>query len=68
MHPVGDADDLLAAEDADDLVDLGHLLQQQVSFAFGQAAGDDHALDRSVPLAVQHLADHARAIPAARRR
>ena len=39
--PVGDLGDLLPAEDADDLVDLGHLLQQHLALAFGQAARDD---------------------------
>ena len=57
--PVGDPGDLLAAEDADDLVDLGDLVQEHLALAFGQAAGDDHALDLAVPLAVEHLADHA---------
>ncbi len=56
--PVGDLGDLLAAEDADDLVDLGHLVQEHLALAFGQAAGDDHPLDLPEPLAVEHLADH----------
>ena len=45
QDPVGDPGDLLAAEDADDLVDLGDLLEQHVLLPLGQAAGDDHALD-----------------------
>ena len=44
-EPVGDLGDLLAAEDADDLIDLGDLLQQHLPLPLGQAAGDDHPLD-----------------------
>ena len=47
--PVGDPGDLLAAEDADDLVDLGHLFEQHLLLPLGQAAGDDHALDLARP-------------------
>ena len=57
--PVGDLGDLLAAEDADDLVDLGHLLQEHLALPLGQAPGDDHPLDLPGLLAVEHLADHA---------
>ena len=46
QDPVRDPGDLLAAEDADDLVDLGELLEQHVLLPLGQAAGDDHAPDR----------------------
>ena len=41
------------------LVDLGHFVEKHLALAFGQAAGDDHALDLTEPLAVEHLADHA---------
>ena len=43
--PVGDLGDLLAAEDADDLVDLRHLLQEHLPLPLGQAPGDDDPLD-----------------------
>ena len=55
--PVGDPRDLLAAEDADHLIDLGHFLQQHLLLPLGQAAGDDDPLDRPRPLPLEHLAD-----------
>ena len=61
---VGDLDDLLAAEDADHLVDVRNLLKQLVLLPLGQAAGDDHPLDAAVALAVEHLPDDpARFLP-----
>ena len=59
QDPIGHPGDLLAAEDADDLVDLGKLLEQDVFLPLGQAAGDDHALDRPGALPLEHLLDHA---------
>ena len=68
QQPVGHPGDLLAAEDADDLVDLGELLEQDFFLPLGQAAGDDHPLDRARPLPLEHLLDHAASIPAGPRR
>ncbi len=42
--PVGDGGDLLAAEDADHLVDFGHLFEEHFLLPFRQAARDDHPL------------------------
>ena len=44
-----DRGDLLAAEDADDVIDLGHFVQQQLPLPLGKAAGDDHAADSALP-------------------
>ena len=41
QQPVGNSNDLFAAEDADDIIDIGKPLEQRVFLAFGQAAGDD---------------------------
>ncbi len=56
-RPVDDLGDLLAAEDADDVIDAGHFLQQVVLLALGQAAGDDDRADSALILEGEHLAD-----------
>ena len=56
--------DLLAAEDAHDLVHLGELIEQDILLPLGQAAGDDDPFD--VPGAFppeQLLDDPARLLP-----
>ena len=55
--PIDDVRDLLAAEDADDVIDAGHFLQQLVLLAFGQAAGHDDGADPALLLEGQHLAN-----------
>ena len=40
---VGDPRHLLAAEDADQRIDLGAFVQQRLLLPLGEAAGDDHA-------------------------
>ena len=42
-QPIGDLGHLLAAKDADQMVDVGAGFQQGFFFAFGQAARNDHA-------------------------
>ena len=42
--PLGNARDLLSAEDAHDLVDLGELIEQNILLALGQATGDNDPL------------------------
>ena len=59
QEPVGHAGDLVASENADDVVDLGKLLEQSLFLPLGQAAGDDHPPDVPRPLALEHLFDHA---------
>ena len=54
---VDDLRDLLAAEHADDLIDLRHRFEQDVALPFGHAAGDDHRTDLAGLLERQHLAD-----------
>ncbi len=62
--PFRDPRDLLAAEDADDLVHLGELIEQDISLPLGQAAGDDDPFDLPCPLtAQQFLDDAARFLP-----
>ena len=57
---IDDLGDLLAAEDADDLIDLRALLAAASSFLpLGQAAGDDDGADAALLLEVEHLADDA---------
>ena len=56
---VDDLGDLLAAEDADDVIDAGHLGQEVVLFAFGEAAGDDDGADTALLFEAEHLADDA---------
>ncbi len=58
--------DFLAAEDADDLVNLGHLLQKHFALTLGQATSDDHSFETAFALAVEHLADHAERLLAGR--
>ncbi len=53
QQPGGNLGDLLAAEDADDMVDLGELFEQPLALPLGQAAGDNDPLDVPPPLAVQ---------------
>ena len=52
-QPVGDAGDLLPAEDADEVVDVGPLNQQIILLPLGQAARDDDATGPSLPLEVE---------------
>ena len=59
-QPVGDAGDLLAAEDADEVIDPGPVLEQLLLLPLGQAAGDDHAPRAALLLQVQHLVDAPR--------
>src|SRR5262249_41013198 len=54
-----DLDDLFAAEDADDVIDAGHLLQEGIAQPLGEAAGDDDGADLALALEVEHLADDA---------
>ena len=56
---IDDLRDLLAAEDADDVIDVGHFLEQVVLLALGQAAGHDDGADAALLLEVEHLADDA---------
>ena len=56
-RPVHDGGDLLAAEHADDLIDFGHLFEQDVALPLGHAAGDDHRPDLARLLQCEHLAD-----------
>ena len=48
--PVDDLGDFLAAKDADDVIDLGHFLQQVVLLSFGQATGHDDGPDAALSL------------------
>ena len=59
QQPVGDPNDLFAAEDADDIIDIGKPFEQRVFLALGEATGDDHSLDVPQPFPVDHLLDHA---------
>ena len=68
QEPVGHLGDLLAAEDADDLVDLGELLEQRLLLPLGQAAGDDHPLDLRPTASARASPRSRRSIPAGRRR
>src|SRR5205807_8283338 len=43
--PIDDADDLLAAEHADDLIDLGDGFEEHFLLPLGQATGDDDGPD-----------------------
>src|SRR5262249_23515524 len=54
---VNDLDDLLAAKDADDVIDPGHLFKQGIALALGQAPGHDDGTDPALLLEVEHLAD-----------
>ena len=49
--------DLLATEDADDAIDVGHFLEQRIALALREAAGDDHGANLALLLEVEHLAD-----------
>ena len=54
---VGDAGDLFAAEDADEVVDAGTVFEQLLFLSLGQAAGDDHAARAALLLEGQHFVD-----------
>ncbi len=56
---VDDRHDLLAAEDADDVIDAGHFGEEVVLLAFGETAGDDDGTDAALLFQCQHLADDA---------
>ena len=67
MHAaIDDLDDLLAAEDADDVIDAGHLGEQGVALAFGETAGDDDGAEPALLLEREHLADDAERLLAGR--
>ncbi len=55
---VGHAVDLVAAENSDDVIDLGQLVEQCRAKPLRQTAGDNHAPRSSGLLEVEHLADH----------
>ncbi len=55
--PVDHVGYLLAPEDADDLIDLGHFIEQLGLFPFRQAAGHDDAADLALLFEAQHFAD-----------
>ena len=52
---IGDFRDLLAAEDADDVIDLGTFFQQRFFFALRQAAGDDDAARAAAAFEIEHF-------------
>jgi hypothetical protein len=56
-RPVEDLGDLLPAEHAHQVIDPGHLAQQVVLAALGQAARHDDGADPALLLEGQHLAD-----------
>ena len=56
---VDDLGDFFAAENADDVIDLGNLLEEVLLLAFGQAAGHDHRPHAPLLLERQHLANDA---------
>ena len=68
QDPLGDARDLLAAEDADDLVHLGELLEQDILLPLGQAAGDDDPFDRARRVSARASPRSRRTTPAGPRR
>ncbi len=59
QNSLRDLRDLLAAEHAHDLVDLGELVEQYVFLTLGQAAGDNDPPDLSGAFAVEQFLDHA---------
>src|SRR5262249_7125640 len=52
---IGDFGDLFAAEDADDVIDIGAFLKQDFTFALGQAAGYDYAPGIAATLQGEHF-------------
>ena len=55
---LGGGGNLLAAENAHELIDARVHLQQQLLVALGQAASHDHAAGLAPLLKIEHLADH----------
>ena len=49
--------DLVAGEDAHQLIDVGMPRQQVLAVSLGQAAGDDDPAEAALPLQLQHFAD-----------
>src|SRR5262249_11217959 len=56
----------LAAEDANDVVNAGHFLEEFFALALGEAAGDDDGADAALLLERQHLADDGQRLLAGR--
>ena len=56
-QPVGDFRHLLAAEHADDVIDLRALVEQRLFLALGQAAGNDHAPRAAAAFQLEHFVD-----------
>ena len=56
-QPVGRRGDLVAGENADQLIDVRDTAEQALLVAFRQAAGDDHAAAAARALQPQHLLD-----------
>ena len=56
---VGDFGDFVAAEDADNVVNFGDLLEQATVLleSFGEAAGDDHTASFALAFEVEHFVD-----------
>ena len=57
-QPLGRGGDLVAAENAHQLIDARVHLQELVLLALGQATGDDHAAGAALLLEIEHLADY----------
>ena len=57
QQPVGHLRDLLAAEHADQVIDLRPRFEQRLALPLGQTARDDHALELAAPFEVEHLID-----------
>lgn len=54
---VGHLGNVLAAENADELVDLGTRFEERFALPFGQATGDDDAAELAAPFELKHLID-----------
>src|SRR5689334_8094734 len=59
-QPVSDFCHFFASEYADQMVDLGTLLQELFFVSLGQTAGDNHAANRSLAFQVEHLVDRGK--------
>ncbi len=57
QEPVGHLGDLLATEDADQVVDLRARIEQRLVLPLGEAARDDHAAKFAAAFEVEHLVD-----------
>ena len=56
---IHDANDFFPAEDADEVIDAGHLVEQGIALALSEAAGDDDGADSPLILEGEHFADDA---------